>query len=348
MAGLVSAYFHGIQKKALPPVFAPVQNPYAKGVYANGIIESHQSSGENINIFPEVPGTVVRIHAVEGGTVNRGAPLVELDDSTQRAATEQHWAQAEAALAQLRQLKAQPRKEVLDVSKAQVELAAASLKTARDQYEKIRKACELHATSVSRDQLDNAENAVKTAKAGLEVSSRQLDLTRAGAWSYDVEAQQLQYDALTKAHASARALLEKYTIRAPVDGIVLAVRTSVGSYVSPQGAYGAYTQGYGPLIVMGTGEASLGVRCYIDEILVPRLPPSSQMKARMVIRGTDISVPLEFVRIQPYLIPKVELSNQRRETVDVRVLPVVFRFKPPEEVHVYPGQLVDVYVETRQ
>jgi hypothetical protein len=33
--------------------------------------------------------------------------------------------------------------------------------------------------------------------------------------------------------------------------------------------------------------------------------------------------------------------------VDVRVLPVLFRFKPPKGMQVYPGQLVDVYVETK-
>ncbi len=30
--------------------------------------------------------------------------------------------------------------------------------------------------------------------------------------------------------------------------------------------------------------------------------------------------------------------------MDVRVLPVIFRFERPKEVDVYPGQLVDVYI----
>ncbi len=51
--------------------------------------------------------------------------------------------------------------------------------------------------------------------------------------------------------------------------------------------------------------------------------------------------------MQPYVTPKIELSNQRTERVDTRVLPVLFRFKPPENMNIYPGQLVDVYVETK-
>ena len=64
----------------------------------------------------------------------------------------------------------------------------------------------------------------------------------------------------------------------------------------------------------------------------------------MFIRGTDIHVPLTFMRIQPYVSPKIELSDQRQERVDVRVLPVIFRFDNPKNLHLYPGELVDVYV----
>ena len=75
--------------------------------------------------------------------------------------------------------------------------------------------------------------------------------------------------------------------------------------------------------------------------------PAAEMRAQMFLRGTDISIPLEFYQLQPYVTPKIELSNQRTERVDTRVLPVLFRFKPPENMNIYPGQLVDVYVETK-
>ena len=64
----------------------------------------------------------------------------------------------------------------------------------------------------------------------------------------------------------------------------------------------------------------------------------------MSVRGTDVKVPLEFVRVQPYVSPKIQLSNQRQEKVDLRVLPVIFRFQKKGLTTVYPGQLVDVFV----
>jgi HlyD family secretion protein len=347
LAGLLSAYLYGVEKKPLPPVFQPAPNPYERGIYANGIIESYQSNGANINIYPEVSGRIMRILVAEGDSVRRGIPLMMMDDSVQKATTEQQKSQAEAALALLEELRAQPRKEVLGVTIAQVELAKANLKTSQDQLDKQKMSYDLDPKSVSQDALDNATNAVKVAQANLDVSQKQYELTQAGAWIYDIRNQENQYNALSKASMASSALLDKYTIKAPVDGVVLSINGTVGSYISSQGTYNTYTQGFDPILVMGRSETYLNVRCYIDEILIPRLPQPSQMKAQMFIRGTNISIPLEYMRVQPYVTPKIELSNQRTERVDVRVLPIIFKFKRPPNVNLYPGQLVDVYIGSK-
>jgi HlyD family secretion protein len=344
LIGLVSAYIYGVEKKPLPPVFNPASNPYAKGIYANGIIESYQANGENINIYSEVPGVVLRIPVAEGESVHQGDKLLIMDDSVQRSTAEQQKSQAEAARALLEELKAQPRKENLEIAAAQVEFAAANLKTSQDQLDKLRKSYELNPKSVSKNDLDNIENAVKTAKANLEVARKQYELTRAGAWIYDIRNQENQYNALTKAYMASNALLAKYVIKAPADGVILAINAAVGSYISPQGTFDTYTQGFNPVLVMGSSQNYIGVRCYIDEILVHRLPQAPQMHAQMFIRGTNIRIPLEYVRVRPYVSPKIELSNQRTERVDVRVLPVIFRFEKPKDMNIYPGQLVDVYI----
>jgi HlyD family secretion protein len=129
-----------------------------------------------------------------------------------------------------------------------------------------------------------------------------------------------------------------------MDGVVLSLNVAVGSYVSSQGAYNTYTGGYQPVLVMGSMLDDLAVRCYVDEILIQRLPKPKDMQARMYIHGSTVSVPLQFERMQPYVTPKIELSDQRTERVDLRVLPVIFRFKRPPELTLYPGQLVDVYI----
>jgi HlyD family secretion protein len=101
---------------------------------------------------------------------------------------------------------------------------------------------------------------------------------------------------------------------------------------------------------MGSGKSSgyMSVRCYVDEILIPKLPSADKMVATMSIRGTSTTIALEFVRLQPYVSPKIELSDQRLEKVDLRVLPAIFRFQPPADVEVYPGEMVDVYIGARE
>ncbi len=344
LAGLVSAYVYARPAKPQPPAFNPASNPYSDGIYANGIVESYQANGENVNFYPEVSGTVAKIPVAEGQSVKTGDALVVIDDTIQRALAEQQNSQADAALALYNELKAQPRKETLDVARAQVEMAIASLKNASDQLEKQAHAYKIDPRSVSKDVLDNADNAFKVAKSNLDVVTRQYQLTKAGAWSYDIENQKLQHEALLKASVASSALVGKYTLRAPSDGVVLSIHTSIGSYVSPLGAFDPYTDSMGPVVVMGSEREHLAVRAYIDEILITRLPSKTQMHATMFIRGTNVKVPLTFERIQPHVSPKIQLSNERTEKVDLRVLPIIFKFEPPAGMQIYPGELVDVYV----
>ncbi len=171
-------------------------------------------------------------------------------------------------------------------------------------------------------------SAARVARSNLDVAKRQLV-------------------AQSRAYVASAALLAKYVVTAPIDGTILSIQAGPGSYVSPQGAYNTYTQAMGPPVVMGGEPGSLEVRAYIDEILIPRLQDAAHISAVMFIRGTNVRVPLTFSRIQPYVSPKIKLSDERQELVDVRVLPVIFRFVRPRDVTLFPGQLVDVYVSAK-
>ena len=162
LVGLVSAFIYGQEKAPQPPAFNPATNPYAKGIYAEGIVESYQPNGANINIYPEVAGVITRILVTEGQTVKKGDLLITLDDSVQRAAAEQQKSQAEAALALLQELKAQPRPENLRVAEAQVEAARATLRSAQDESDKQNRLHRLNPQLVSQETVDNANNAFTT------------------------------------------------------------------------------------------------------------------------------------------------------------------------------------------
>ena len=123
------------------------------------------------------------------------------------------------------------------VQRANTELAEANLKVARDQYDKRLAAYDADPKSVSKDVLDTAEDTVNQATAALK---------------------------------AADALLQYYSVKAPIDGVVLAVNATVGGYVSSQGDYDTYTELFDPLVIMSSPQAYMQVRCYVDEILVSR------------------------------------------------------------------------------
>jgi len=343
LAALVAAFLFGRERKTQPPVFPPASSPYESAIYANGIVESYQPNGSNINIYPEVSGPITKVFVHEGQEVPAGTPLLSIDDSIQKATTEQLRLQAESALALLNELKAEPRMETLAIAEAQVGLAESNLKAASDQYDKDRASYDIDPKSISKDVLDTANDAVKQAASALDVARKQYELTKAGAWSYDIANQEKQYGALQQAYEAAKALLVKYSIKAPIDGVVLSVYAAVGSYVSPQGSFDPYTQAFDQAVIMGPPQEYMAVRAYVDEILISRLPSKWHIRGQMSLPGSNVKVPLEFVRVQPYVSPKIELSDERQERVDLRVLPVIFRFQK-QDLAVYPGQLVDVYI----
>jgi hypothetical protein len=81
----------------------------------------------------------------------------------------------------------------------------------------------------------------------------------------------------------------------------------------------------------------------VDEESAPMVKPGGT--ARAILRGfPDRPLSLDFVRIEPWVRPKVSLTGAVNERVDTRVLQVVFRLAPTT-MPVYVGQQVDVFME---
>jgi hypothetical protein len=120
------------------------------------------------------------------------------------------------------------------------------------------------------------------------------------------------------------------------------VIAAIVGVLRPGGAKGVYANGIiERCFETSTDDRCLQVRAYVAETLVDELPAQSKLIGRMFIRGTDTIVPLTFDRVLMYFSPKIEQSDER---LDVPSLPVIFRFDPPLNLAVHPGQLVDVYI----
>jgi HlyD family secretion protein len=86
----------------------------------------------------------------------------------------------------------------------------------------------------------------------------------------------------------------------------------------------------------------LHVRVDIDENDAWRVQPGG--KAEAVERGNSSRrAALEFVRFEPYVIPKKSLTGDSTERVDTRVLQAIYRFTD-RRGPLYVGQQMDIFI----
>lgn len=200
------------------------------------------------------------------------------------------------------------------VAKASVEVKAANLTKVQDTLDRLNAVEDKRA--ISMDDLKNRTNDVLVAKA-------------------DAEAAKAQLQAAEAAVKASEMLLERMVIKAPRDGSILQVNIRPGEF--------AGTQPKSPPLILGDLE-KLQVRCDIDEQNAVRIRPG--MSAEAYVKGdSKNAIPLTFVRIEPFVIPKVSLTGSSTERVDTRVLQVIYSLQKPKGRSLYVGQQVDVFID---
>lgn len=153
----------------------------------------------------------------------------------------------------------------------------------------------------------------------------------------DVQVAAAERAAARAAVAQTEALLARLTVRAPRAATVLQVNTRPGEYAAPGAAR--------PPLALGD-LSYFQIRADVDEQVAPRVRPG--MPAVGYLKGdTDKPIPLEFVRIEPFIIPKVSLTGSSVERVDTRVLQVIYRCPNAPSNTLYVGQQLDLYLEER-
>lgn len=205
-----------------------------------------------------------------------------------------------------------------DVISAQAQLAAAKVVQA-DQKDQLQRAQNLtRGVSVTTDRLERLQFALQNAAAQIAVAEAAVVAAKAR-------------------HEAAEVTLAKLTVTAPVAGRILKVNIRPGMFVEANA-------NQSPL-VMGN-DAPLYVRVSIDENDLWRLKP--EQDANGALRGNrDISFPLKFVRIEPYVIPKKSLTGTTTERVDTRVIEVLYEIAATDKP-LFIGQLVDIFIKTEK
>ncbi len=193
------------------------------------------------------------------------------------------------------------------------------------------------AQSVQRDKKDQLDRSQKLQKNAVVSED---DLVRAR-FAFEVaDAAALRAQAELESQKAqlerSRVQLDILTVKAPRDGTVLRVNVRPGEYHSVQGSNE-------PLMILGQVDR-LQLRADIDESNATRV--RADAPAFAYVKGDrETSIPLQFMRIEPYVLPKKSLTGSSTERVDTRVLQVIYQFSRPADVPLYVGQQMDVFLD---
>lgn len=314
--------------QAQPPLPPPTA-AYTSQVGAVGLVEA---ASENIAVSLPVPGLVTRVAVQAGDTVRKGQLLFSLDDRDLRAELALRETNVALSRSKLSRLEASPRPEEIPPAQSRVDESKALLEDAKLQLRLIEAVKDPRA--IKQEDLLRRRRAVESAEARLEQATANLQLLKAGTWKPDLEVARAELKQAEAQVARLQADLSRLQVTAPIDGKILQCKVRLGEYAQS----GTLSQ---PLILMGRVD-QLHIRADIDEKDAWRFRPGA--KATGSVRGNaSIRYPLEFVRVEPYVVPKRNLTGDSTERVDTRVLQVLFKLPPA--TNLYPGQQMDLSIE---
>jgi multidrug resistance efflux pump len=316
---------------ATSPLEAPPVPNSAQAVAAVGLVEPET---ENVAVSCSVSGLVTAVYANAGDRVRAGQKLFAMDDRDLQADVRVKEAALDAAAARLKKLEEQPRSEDIPPAEAKVREAQANVADAEVQVKLIESVSDRRA--VREEDVARRRIAYQAAQARLAEAQSQLALLKAGAWAPDVSVARSD---VAQAEAQVRQVktnIERLTMNAPMDGIILQKKVRVGQYAQ----CGPAAE---PLMIMGGGD-HMNIRADIDENDAWRVRGNTPAIA--FVRGdTTQKFDLAFVRFEPYVVPKKSLTGDSTERVDTRVLQALYRINDPRAA-VYVGQQMDVYIQT--
>lgn len=292
-----------------------------------------QGPGEAVRVGSPHEGVVKRVYVVTGDPVRKDDPLFMIDDRSAKAELALQINALAAAESKLERLRAGTRPEDLPPARARVEAARVALEHAR---ELLARGESLGVKgALSMEDLRARSFSVRTAEAELLEAQAHLARLEAGTWGPDIAVAEKERDLARAQVERMNVELDRLTVRSPADATVLRVDIREGEYLQ----HGDPSRPPMTLARMGNPE----VRVQVDEEDASRVRPGAV--AEGFVRGRERArIALEFVRIEPQVVPKTSITGATTERVDTRVLFVVYRVQG-SKAPLYAGQKLDVFIK---
>ena len=211
-----------------------------------------------IDIAPVAPGRVVRVDRREGETVKAGDTLAVLTQATLAPNVDAMQARVRAADARLRQLVAGSRAS--DIERAAADLRAAQSEADRTQRDVDRLSPLAERGNVSRQQIDAAQSAARTAAARRDAAQQTLRTLQSGARPEEIDAARSELANAQAAVRAATATQADMVLTSPINGTVVTRAAEPGEVVVPGS----------PVLTVADVKRPY-VRVYVDQLTLPKL-----------------------------------------------------------------------------
>jgi HlyD family secretion protein len=266
-----------------------------------------------IQITSEQPGKLRAIVVRAGDKVAAGQVLAELDNDAQKIAVQAAEAEFDRVSSELQRLENGERPEDRAIAQASFEEAEATLRLAEfesDRVERMEKT-----NSASDREIAQYRNSLAMAQARRDAARNRLNLSEAGARAEDlVRARAVVREAEARL-AGARLVLEKTSIRSPIDGVI------IYRYLEPGEA--VVTDVATPILSVGDC-STLHVRVDVDEADINHVWVGQRVFATARAFG-DEQFSGKVIHVEPTLGSKNFRTQQPTERIDTRIREVVVR-----------------------
>jgi HlyD family secretion protein len=324
--GLATAFSRKEDPVGIAPPHAPATPMGPVSLAGAGLVEP---ASELLELALPLEGVVQEVFVEVGQQVRLGQVLMVLEEAPYLAKKMQVEAQLQLAKAKFKALEALPRMESIPPLEAQLARMQHALSQAALLWKNV---APLEGTgAVSEETFFMRKFAYGMAEAQALEVEHQLSLLKAGAWSYELAVAQAEVAVQEAALKAIEIDLSRLALKAPLDGVVLDLNARKGEF--------ANARSHGLVIF---GAYPLHVRVDVDAKDAHRW--KQEARAYASTRGNPTQRhPLEWVRVDPYIRPKKNLTGLTSELVDTRVLQVIYRL--PESAQVWVGQQMDVFME---
>jgi multidrug resistance efflux pump len=321
------AEMHGLSASAVTPTDVPLETTT---VFANGIVEGRR---KEVPLGFEITGRLASVSVEAGDAVTAGQVVAELDDSQLQIAVRSAEAELRQANAERDLLLAGAREEARRSARAVARVAYEEMLATRTALERTTKLASRRAAT--QQELDDREAAFNKARAEYQARLATVEQVEADARAEELSVAEARIAAAKVRIEQAEDMLQKATLVAPLDGVVLRRDAEPGQLVT------ADTRR--PLLVVAD-TSQRRVRAYVEELDALQISLGSPAQVAVDgLPGTRLHGSV--VRCAPGMIPKPQLRNRPGERSDVRVREVVVQLDHDPLAHrLVMGLPVDVYL----